>query len=418
MPPSPTKAPAASGRKVVGQPYELEGDGLRKADHHYREARTQILRTLGKSAHRNGSQFAILWVTPDGRSEAFASEALQDRLQNWLGKDAQAEARELVRRHRAERDQRRRAGLEVLAGDKVFGTAGEIVAHTETTKGLFLSDGDAMDLGDSEEGALSGRVPILIDPSTLLSPDALPLPPPPAPFGNDDSLPAPSAVGGASPVLGNDFSPPAFSHGLPGTATSSRFNGSAHELGPSPRLSAASAPSPAGSSSSPFLAPSAVAPVPPVTSPVPSRLIRRTFTPDELVDWYSERFGDLWHKVDKLVCKAWIKTVEPQKQTKFQYQRGDKTKPGWWPESVRHKEPDHLAKPERITLLVHLLRNGPASIEELQLATGAVSAHIPHEKMRILREIYDIAKQEKEVVERSNGASSPSIVWATLKSSH
>lgn len=67
---------------------------------------------------------------------------------------------------------------------------------------------------------------------------------------------------------------------------------------------------------------------------------------------------------------------------------------------------------------MHLLRNGPASIEELQLATAAVSAHIPHEKMRILREIYDIAKQEKEAVERSNGASSPSIVWATLKSSH
>lgn len=70
----------------------------------------------------------------------------------------------------------------------------------------------------------------------------------------------------------------------------------------------------------------------------------------------------------KRIAKAWIKSVEPLKQTNFPYNGGKKkreaatsfgdqnpgeiTRPEWWPPSegwpdhgCRHKEPDHLKKP-------------------------------------------------------------------------
>lgn len=57
----------------------------------------------------------------------------------------------------------------------------------------------------------------------------------------------------------------------------------------------------------------------------------------------------------RLIAKAFIKFIEPRKQVKHPYnggkprgtgQKGDpeKTKPGWWPTNVNHKEPDHLRK--------------------------------------------------------------------------
>lgn len=80
----------------------------------------------------------------------------------------------------------------------------------------------------------------------------------------------------------------------------------------------------------------------------------------------------------KLISKAFIKLIEPRKQTRFPYSKGNTTTPPWWPNtmgqhSVHHKEPDHLPrqgelhlcelwqsalnlKLERVRLLVHVLR--------------------------------------------------------------
>lgn len=76
----------------------------------------------------------------------------------------------------------------------------------------------------------------------------------------------------------------------------------------------------------------------------------------------------------KSVARTWIKSYEPQKQTKYPYnggilkeevirQYGDKnlgelTKPPWWPSTegwpnnggCRHREPDHLKKPGMLLL--------------------------------------------------------------------
>ncbi|KAJ6133120.1 hypothetical protein N7471_008335 [Penicillium samsonianum] len=70
-----------------------------------------------------------------------------------------------------------------------------------------------------------------------------------------------------------------------------------------------------------------------------------------------------------VILKAFIKVIEPRKKAKHPYNgkppRGsapgtrcdpEKTKPEWWPSGVMHKEPDHMAKADRIELLLHILR--------------------------------------------------------------
>lgn len=81
----------------------------------------------------------------------------------------------------------------------------------------------------------------------------------------------------------------------------------------------------------------------PNTPSVQTRSI--TIRSADLLDWYAERFDALQQATCKLVVKTWIKVIEPKKQSKFPYNRGEESKPDWWPEHIRHKEPDHLQKP-------------------------------------------------------------------------
>jgi hypothetical protein len=51
----------------------------------------------------------------------------------------------------------------------------------------------------------------------------------------------------------------------------------------------------------------------------------------------------------KGIAKAWIKAVEPMKQSNHPYAGSDEKAPDWWPkrdglDKIRHKEPDHLFK--------------------------------------------------------------------------
>ncbi|KAK8026624.1 hypothetical protein PG991_003680 [Apiospora marii] len=84
----------------------------------------------------------------------------------------------------------------------------------------------------------------------------------------------------------------------------------------------------------------------------------------ELWDFYEQRFKDCQQTACKLIAKAWIKAVEPKKQSTHPYTGSDEKAPDWWPQPwgtgkedrVRHKEPDHLYKRERVHLLNHILR--------------------------------------------------------------
>lgn len=71
---------------------------------------------------------------------------------------------------------------------------------------------------------------------------------------------------------------------------------------------------------------------------------------EEVTKFYSCRFKDMQQTSCKLMGKAFVKLVEPRKQTHHPYTGGDERAPSWWPEmfgefGVRHKEPDHLLKP-------------------------------------------------------------------------
>ena len=86
----------------------------------------------------------------------------------------------------------------------------------------------------------------------------------------------------------------------------------------------------------------------------------------ELWDFYEQRFKDCQQTACKLIAKAWIKAVEPKKQSTHPYTGSDEKAPDWWPQPwgtgkddrVRHKEPDHLYKrgtstPRAITKHAH-----------------------------------------------------------------
>jgi hypothetical protein len=87
--------------------------------------------------------------------------------------------------------------------------------------------------------------------------------------------------------------------------------------------------------------------------------------------YYSQCFVNVQQGPCKIIGKAWVKLLEPKKQSKYPYRREDPCAPPWWPlGTVRHKEPDHLYKRgtvitvlqrrkltviERIALLIHII---------------------------------------------------------------
>jgi len=77
----------------------------------------------------------------------------------------------------------------------------------------------------------------------------------------------------------------------------------------------------------------------------------------EVWQFYEQCFKGLQQTACKLIAKAWVKLVAPKKQSTHPYTGN--VIPEWWPGpelKVRHKEPDHLLKRERIALLCHILR--------------------------------------------------------------
>lgn len=84
----------------------------------------------------------------------------------------------------------------------------------------------------------------------------------------------------------------------------------------------------------------------------------------EIWDFYEQQFKNCQQTACKLIAKAWVKAVEPKKQSTHPYTGKDEKAPEWWPkpwgtskdERVRHKEPDHLYKrgmlPGRVSLLL------------------------------------------------------------------
>ncbi len=90
--------------------------------------------------------------------------------------------------------------------------------------------------------------------------------------------------------------------------------------------------------------------------PVPTQKTQQLMIGDsaEVEKFYACRFKDMQQSSCKVMGKAFVKLVEPKKQTHHPYTKGDEKAPLWWPPTtgddnvrVRHKEPDHLLKPGR-----------------------------------------------------------------------
>ncbi|KAI0976175.1 hypothetical protein F4678DRAFT_456494 [Xylaria arbuscula] len=129
----------------------------------------------------------------------------------------------------------------------------------------------------------------------------------------------------------------------------------------------------------------------------------------------------------KIIAKAWVKAVAPKKQSTHPYTKGDTSRPDWWPRTyckygedsykeMRHKEPDHLGKDERVYLLCHILRmivepehkRHPAlrkvnlnlatlesvTFEHLSSFFGDKNSPANKSKKPLLKDVFKVARQE------------------------
>ncbi|KAH3687121.1 hypothetical protein WICPIJ_001902 [Wickerhamomyces pijperi] len=116
-----------------------------------------------------------------------------------------------------------------------------------------------------------------------------------------------------------------------------------------------------------------------------------------------QHFRSCFREIQQLTCKSiakeWIKIIEPKKQTRHPYKEGDSAKPKWWPDRVKHLEPDHLLKNERITLLVSIISSADCDLETLDLFKRGTDSlkNLDLYKRRILDEVYLIAGHRARV---------------------
>lgn len=130
----------------------------------------------------------------------------------------------------------------------------------------------------------------------------------------------------------------------------------------------------------------------------------------QLEAYYDSRFTTIQQSTCKLVVKAWIKVIEPKKQVRFPYNKGEQGRPAWWPEGIRHREPDHLGKngtsvgeriplltliAERIALLTSIVRSPLITVSRLELSTAEAAAYISAPRLAVLREVYQVAREEE-----------------------
>ncbi|KAK3179416.1 hypothetical protein K4F52_009161 [Lecanicillium sp. MT-2017a] len=125
--------------------------------------------------------------------------------------------------------------------------------------------------------------------------------------------------------------------------------------------------------------------------------------------FYEQRFKNCQQTACKLIAKAWVKAVEPKKQSTHPYTGSDEKAPDWWPkpwgptkdDKVRHKEPDHLYKREPNGKQHSDIRKLGLNVKKLEEATAEAlsSFFLDNEanarKKPYLNEIFKVARQEE-----------------------
>ncbi|KAK4236406.1 hypothetical protein C8A03DRAFT_35713 [Achaetomium macrosporum] len=160
------------------------------------------------------------------------------------------------------------------------------------------------------------------------------------------------------------------------------------------------------------------------------------------VEWefYEQRFKCIQQTACKIIAKAIVKLIAPKKQANNPYTGGDLTAPAWWPkpygpgekDKVRHVEPDHQWKKERLYLLTHIVKmivdptKQPPEIQRLgvnvaKVEAVAMEALAPFfddrskprnaKKRNILKELFKVARAEERY--RRNEIDGTSMVLIT-----
>lgn len=271
-----------------------------------------MLRLLGKASFINGSQFVIAWISPKGEVDVYASEMLQSAVaptndavlrREQLSKEAKRVKGELARRWEdiarleaagqaptmEDEDEAGAAGVEAEEDDEV-----EEADETKELKAEDFESFEGEDDFDPDQTLVEEDIALQFAKGDL---DFTPL----KPITTSTPFDAP-------PAYSYDRSPS--TNLLPASLTPSHGVG----LG----ITCPATPQPSGHTI--------------------------TLSPSEVEGYYSQRFSALQQATCKLVTKAWIKIIEPKKQMRFPYKNGEGLKPTWWPEGVRHREPDHLSK--------------------------------------------------------------------------
>ncbi|CAO1628438.1 unnamed protein product [Parajaminaea phylloscopi] len=368
---------------------------------HFKNKRDQVLRALGKAAYINGSHFAIMWVTASGQAETYASDAFQGRLDDWFDRGGiKDEGIRLV----LERSGKAGKGKSAFAHMKDDEDDAETGRDSDEGEGDDDDDGTMTASGSRTTGTASKNHTPLIACEDVFGP-----------------VPSASASSSRSPDFSSSSSSTAFLPPQVGGLAASR-NGRK-----------ALAPLDTNSANQQFTKQLLAVPGnglddenylrAPMSAPLPNSDAQKSLTrppmlcrtsshagaggtklmqvtlPDAAARtaFFELRFGQMQQGMCKTVAKAWIKIIEPKKQTRCPYNKGEEGKPDWWPEGVRHKEPDHLMKPERHSLLLTILRSPKIKVARLQLATAEVVAMIRADKVNLLMDVYRIAREEERL---------------------
>ncbi|KAJ5325122.1 uncharacterized protein N7506_008224, partial [Penicillium brevicompactum] len=132
--------------------------------------------------------------------------------------------------------------------------------------------------------------------------------------------------------------------------------------------------------------------------------------------YYERVFHNIQQTNCRILAKAYVKFVESHKQVKYPYNgrktvagetqqlSSEQSKPPWWPPQVRHREPDHLLKAERIALLVHILcdlrcSHGITSQKLKDAEQSVRSQIIPVGRLESLEELYRVRGEEEKFLE-------------------
>ncbi|KAL8671831.1 MAG: hypothetical protein Q9168_003671 [Polycauliona sp. 1 TL-2023] len=145
-----------------------------------------------------------------------------------------------------------------------------------------------------------------------------------------------------------------------------------------------------------------------------------------LEDYYSKGFCQVGQLIMKKVLKEWVKVKQPKKQSANPYNggkekaqeekervraghkrdpnAGDKTVPDYWPDQkgwpskgCRHREPDHLKKPERTILAMKLLSltgcDETFTVDKLFDSTKDIKMRA--DQKRMLEQLYKVRKTQQ-----------------------